>query len=109
MRDVRWGILLGGEYIDPLRNRNVECNSKLNNPELAYIALLYSVYTTKFSIKVSFELGKLLLNRVNNLYPLSTAIFHGYFYISNINKAIQPHGHAHVQHLQPSLTIPIAT
>lgn len=98
----------GGEYIDPLRNTNVECDSKLNNPELAYIALLYSVYTSKLSIKASLELGKLLLNRVNNLYPLSTTIFHSYFYISNINKPIQPHSHVHAQHLQPSLTIVIS-
>lgn len=99
----------GGEYIDPLRNTNVECDSKLNNPELAYIALLYSVYTSKLSIKASFELGKLLLNRVNNLYPLSTTIFHGYFYILNINKPIQPHSYVHAQHLQPSLTTFIST
>lgn len=47
------GHFVGGEYIDPLRNTNVECDSKLNNPELAYIALIYSAYTSEIIIKAS--------------------------------------------------------
>lgn len=98
---VKWAIVRGyegcemghlvGEGSISIHSETQTSNvtHKSNNPELAYIALIYSAYTTEISIKASFGLGKLLLNRAKNLYPLSTAIFHGYFYISNINKPIQ--------------------
>lgn len=51
----------GGEYIDPLRNRNVDCNSKLNNPELAYIALLIFGLHVKAQHKSLFCVGQTII------------------------------------------------